>query len=253
MNFFKIAQALIGRFPGKHHCNICSHHLNRFIPYSDGRTIKTTLPKVLDTIGSDTINFECPWCGAHDRERHLLMYMDKSGLLDNLHNYEIMHFAPEKCLAKIIASQNPCLYIKCDLFPKATDIKCVDILDIPYNNRSFDLVIANHILEHVTNDIQALSEIHRILKPGGYAILQTPFSPRLHSTWSDEGISSEDARLIAYGQNDHVRLYGKDIFDRFAKDLEPQIQQHKTTLPQLDSYTYGVNIDEPFFLFKRAH
>lgn len=256
MNFFKILQALIGRspFPGKHCCNICGHHLSRFIPYDDVRAIKTTLPKALDVIGSDTINFQCPWCGAHDRERHILMYMEKSGLLDDLRNYEILHFAPEKRLPRLITSQNPRLYIKCDLFPKTADIKCVDILDIPYNDRSFDLVIANHILEHVTNDILALTEIHRILKPSGYAILQTPFSPRLHTTWSDDGINSEYVHLIAYGQKDHVRLYGRDIFERFAKSgLKPQIQQHETTLPQFDPYKYGVNVYEPFFLFKRAH
>jgi len=120
MNFFKIAQALIGRspFPGKHHCNICGHLLSRFIPYCDGRAIKTTLPDTLDTIGSDIVNFECPWCGAHDRERHLLMYMDKSGLWNHLNEYKIIHFAPEKCLPRLITSQNPSLYIKCDLFPK---------------------------------------------------------------------------------------------------------------------------------------
>jgi len=110
----------------------------------------------------------------------------------------------------------------------------------------------NHVLEHVANDIKALAEIYRILKPGGHAILQTPFSSLLHTTWSDDGISNDVARLIAYGQNDHVRLYGKDIFERISNSgLTPKIQRHKTALPQFTPNIYGVNVNEPFFLFKR--
>jgi SAM-dependent methyltransferase len=254
MNFIKIAQALLGRIPlpDRHRCNICGHRLSRFIPFRDERVVTITLPEVLDVIGSDKINFECPWCGSHDRERHLYMYMGKFGFFDSLPEMTVLHFAPEKRLSKLITSQNPILYEKCDLFPKGLDIKCVNILDIPYSDGSFDLVIANHVLEHVPDDLKALAEIHRIIKPGGYAILQTPFSAKLHKTWSDEGVDNDHARLIAYGQDDHVRLYGRDIFDRFTTtNLTPNLLHHKDILPSYDSRVYGVNAAEPFFLFKK--
>src|SRR5690606_34800846 len=102
----------------------------------------------------------------------------------------------------------------CDLHPKSRELRSVDITCMPYPDASFDMIIANHVLEHVRNDRQALDEIVRVLRPGGVAILQTPYSAVLHSTWEDAGISTDNARLQAFGQEDHVRLFGKDIFQR---------------------------------------
>ncbi len=255
MDFIKIIQALKGRIPffGRHSCNICGHRLRCFIPYNAGRAGVSTLPNVLSVIGSDTINFECPWCGAHDRERHLLMYMRVAGLFDALPDMSVLHFAPERRLSRLIAAKKPAGgYIKCDLYPNAPDVECIDMQATPYSDMSFDLVIASHILEHVADDTKALKEIYRILKPEGYAILQTPFSPKLHVTWSDKGVDTEQARLIAYGQEDHVRLFGRDIFDRFSlSGLTPSVLQHDEVLSIYDSNQYGVNRSEPFFLFKK--
>ena len=89
-----------------------------------------------------------------------------------------------------------------------------------------------------------------MLKPGGFAILQTPFSSKLHHTWSDSGIDSDEARLQAYGQEDHVRLYGLDIFERFEQaGLKADVKSHREVLPDIDSVRFGVNESEPFFLF----
>lgn len=253
-NLSKAIQALIGRspIPGRHHCNICNHRLSRYIPFSLEKAHRVTLPMVLDSIGSDLINFECPWCGAHDRERHLVLYMTDFGLLKNLEKKKILHFAPEKHLSQIISSCNPKQYIKGDLFPKQPDVECLNMLNLPFQEGIFDLVIANHVLEHVSDDLIALNEIHRIIKPGGYAVLQTPYSPLLHRTFSDKGIKTLKARLIAFGQNDHVRIYGRDIFTRFSScGFHADIKQHKDIFSQLDAKILGVNENEPFFLFKR--
>ena len=253
MDINKIALALISRisFRGQHCCIICGHRVGRFIPYKDGKQAPS-LPVALGIIGSDTFNFECPWCGAHDRERHLLMYMNATGLFDELPSKSLLHFAPERRLSKLIAAKEPVIYIKCDLAPQESDVKEVDILAIPYKNKTFDLVIANHVLEHVSDDIQALREIFRVLKPGGHAILQTPYCLKLHSTWSDEGIDNSHARLMAYGQEDHVRLFGRDIFVRIQSvGLTPQVHHHKELLSRFDPIQYGVNAAEPYFLFKR--
>jgi predicted SAM-dependent methyltransferase len=210
------------------------------------------LVEVLVGVGSNLKAFECPWCGCHDRERHVFMYMTAAGFLPDLSGKRVLHFAPEKRLTGKILAASPDIYIQCDIDPQAVDVMKVDMLNIPFDEASFTLLIANHVMEHVSDDAQALREIHRVLKPGGFAILQTPFSARLDNTWEDAGIDSDEARLEAYGQEDHVRLYGRDIFERFtAVGFESCVGTHDDLLPGYDAMKYGINEREPFFLFKR--
>jgi SAM-dependent methyltransferase len=104
----------------------------------------------------------------------------------------------------------------------------------------------------VDDDLKALTEIYRVLKPGGHAILQTPYSAKLHHTWEDPGIDDDAARLQAYGQIDHVRLFGRDIFARFASTgLASCVRQHHELLPDVNAAVFGVNPREPLFLFRR--
>ncbi len=180
------------------------------------------------------------------------MYMHAAGLFDALPGMAVLHFAPERRLSKLIAATIPARYIKCDLYPGAPGVERVDIQAIPYPDKTFDLVIANHVLEHVTDDAGALEEVRRILKPGGYAILQTPFSAKLRETWSDPGIDDDRARLQAYGQEDHVRLFGRSIVERFAAvGFISRVREHRGALEEFDPEKYGVNVAEPFFLFER--
>jgi hypothetical protein len=111
----------------------------------------------LQMVGSDVDHFECPWCFAHDRERHLLMYMSVSGLLESIRMLDILHFAPERHISKVISAGYPKRYIKADLYPNSDDVERVDLMAIPSQSESFDLVIANHVLEHVADDLGALS------------------------------------------------------------------------------------------------
>lgn len=164
----------------------------------------------------------------------------------------VLHFAPEGGLGAWVRSLSPVSYVACDLNPVAEHIVRVDAEDIPYQDQSFDLVIANHVLEHVRDDRKALFEIKRVLAPGGFAILQTPYSSVAWETWSDEGIISPEARLHAFGQEDHVRLYGRNIFARFESiGFVSCVMTHSELLADLDAREYGVGTDEPFFLFQR--
>lgn len=204
-------------------------------------------------VGSDVDNFSCPRCRGHDRERHLLLFLQSSGLLEAMRGKTILHFAPERQLSRWIAATEPARYVRCDLEPASPDIRRIDMLAINAEAGSFDFLIANHVLEHVADDRRALREIHRVLKPGGHAILQTPFAMKLHTTWEDPGIADGAARLQAYGQADHVRLYGRDIFERFASSgLEPMVRRHAELLPNTDSIGLGINPEEPFFLFRKT-
>ena len=222
------------------------------MPYRDGKN--APLIDALDGIGSDIRHHECPRCGSHDRERHLFLYMQAAGILAGLRDMRILHFAPEKRLSRVFSQQTPKYYVRCDLYPQEADVQKVNIQSMPFSDASFDLVIANHVLEHVEDELQAAREIHRVLAPSGYAILQTPYSPMLHHTWHDPGIVSEQARLQAYGQEDHARLFGRDIFERIASGgLTPNIGSHDQLLPTTDAATFGVNRKEPFFLFHRSN
>lgn len=249
-----IPYTLAGRLPGgRRLCALCGYRIWRFMPYQKGSRGIAPLMHALHVIGSDVDHFECPRCGAHDRERHLLMYLEKTGLLAAMHGKSVLHFAPETRLAPRIVGVAPARYVPCDLYPNSPDVLRVDMLQIQFDAQSFDLVIASHVLEHVADDLKALNEIHRVLKPGGYAILQTPYSARLHHTWQDLGIDTDEARLQAYGQADHVRLFGRDIFDRIVSaGFECRVLQHSDLLKDVDPIRAGVNAAEPFFLFRKA-
>jgi len=220
--------------------------------YRGGTRGVQPLSRVLHNIGSDVENFSCPRCGAHDRERHLLLYFRATHLLDEIKDKSVLHFAPERRLAAIVQAAAPATYVKADLFPASPDVKRVDIAAMPFNDQTFDFVIANHVLEHVADDAKVLSEIHRVLRIGGYAVLQTPYSPRLTRTWQDAGIDTDDARLVAFGQEDHVRIFGRDIFERFvAAGFQSLVGEHDDLLSDTDPRRLGVNAREPFFLFRR--
>lgn len=234
-------------------CNICDHRVWKFLPFGGGSKSAPPLMLAIELTGSDLDNFECPWCGATDRERHLAMYMKARGLLDSLAGKEILHFAPEPRIAKLFAERAPARHVQADLYPTRPDIERIDMMRIPYPDETFDLIVANHVLEHVADYPASLKELSRVLKLGGMAILQTPFSAKLDATWSDNGIDDDRSRLHAYGQEDHVRLFGKDIFERFAvAGFTSRVQGHDELLPDVDARTFGVNRAEPFFLYERT-
>lgn len=245
---------LMARLPffQRHECNFCSSKIQNFLPYRGGWKNQPALMRLLCFTGSDVKNFSCPACGAHDRERHLRMYMDKLEVTAKFKDAVILHFAPEKMLSNYIAQQNPSMYIKADLFPTAPDITEINMLNIPYDENYFDFVIANHVLEHVGDFHKALFEIHRVLKIGAYAILQTPFSSRLHCTIEDKGVDTDALRLEIYGQEDHVRLFGKDVFSMITSaGFISRGGTHQELLSKVDAKYWGVNMNEPFFLFEK--
>lgn len=235
-----------------HRCYACNRRVGRFLPYQGGLKNVPRLITALDVIGSDVENFFCPRCGAHDRERHLLMYFDHSPIWEKIKGGSVLHFAPEKILTGRIVAATPARYVKADLFPAAADITREDLTKLSFSDRTFDVVIANHVLEHVMDDTAAMREILRVLKPGGYAILQTPYSAKLQHTFADEGIDDDESRLQAYGQEDHVRLYGRDIFLRIERTgFESRVCTHAQVLANYAARTYGVNPREPFIFYQR--
>ncbi|HMT92628.1 methyltransferase domain-containing protein [uncultured Thiothrix sp.] len=233
-------------------CCLCGHKVAGFLAHAGGWKKAPQLMTALKMVGSDIDHFACPVCYSHDRERHQWLYWQAAGLLPRMHGAHILHFAPEQHLAQRVAAQQPATYIKADLYPNAADIQKVDLLQMPFTDDQFNFLIANHVMEHVANVSQALAEIWRVLKPGGWAILQTPYCATLQHTWEDAGIQSTTQRLAAYGQEDHVRLFGQDIFTRIeAIGFSSLVTTHNELLPNTSSKKYGVNLNEPFMLFRK--
>jgi SAM-dependent methyltransferase len=256
--FFRRARASLVRRVGRMLrggnclCVVCGQKLSYFLPFAGGVEPVPGVLKELDVVGSDLERCACPKCESNDRERHLLLYCQRSGIDRFIRGAHVLHFAPERSIAAYMAGLALGRYVKADLYPAAADVQRVDMLHMEFPDASFDLVIANHVLEHVDDDVRALSEIRRVLRPGGKAILQTPYSAMLLASFEDKGVQSRDARTFAYGQDDHVRLYGRDVFDRFcAAGFISRVVSHQEAMPDIAPTLYGVNPREPFFLFER--
>lgn len=239
-------------FGAGRYCCICESRVQRFLPYRRGLASVPPLMLQLAVVGSDVEHFECPACQSHDRERHLLLYLTAANLLSRMNAARILHFAPETHLQRFIRETGPAEYVLADLFPASATVQKMDLQAIAYPADYFDFVLANHVLEHVQDDAQALREIYRVLRPGGHAILQTPYAKGLTNTFEDPSIRTELACLHAYGQEDHRRLFGKD-FERRVADcgLRRATATHAALLPHVDVAYMGVNPEEPFFLFQK--
>lgn len=124
--------------------------------------------------------------------------------------------APEQCFLDLFKNQKNLDYTTADLYSPIVDVKA-NILDLPFEDDSFDIILCNHVLEHIEDDTKAISELYRVLKPGGMGIFQIPQDLSLEKTYEDFNITSAEERKEHFGQYDHVRVYGKDYFDRLRK------------------------------------
>jgi SAM-dependent methyltransferase len=234
----------------KRKCYICGKTFSYFTKYRGGSKGESDFRKQIDKVDSDFDNFGCMYCGCKDRERHLFMFFDKLMLWENMENWRILHFAPEICLLNKISEQAPLEYVKADLYPKNSDIMKINATAIPFSNDTFDFLIANHILEHIPDYRRALSEFYRILKPGGIAVLQTPYSKLLRNNFEDEGINSDELRFFFHGETVHVRTFGEKQFLKSLKDtgFSLQIKKHVDFFDAKTGYYYGVPIKEDLIM-----
>lgn len=164
----------------------------------------------------------------------------------------VLHIAPEACFIKRFEKLHGEQYITADIESPLAKVK-MDIHDIPFPANTFDALLCNHVLEHVRDDIRAMSEIHRVLKPGGFAILQVPFfNPIPEVTLEDPTIIDPREREKAYGQNDHVRKYGKDYTKRMERAGLIAIEDpYVTTLPEETQNKFGLAKGELMYIGKK--
>lgn len=167
----------------KYECNICQKKLRKFIELSN----------------TDSL---CPNCGSLKRNRRLWSLLETELLIPNM---SILDFSPSRCLYRKLKKLKTINYKSTDLSGDFIADNHFDITNLEIADNSLDLVICYHILEHINDDIQAIKELFRVLKPGGKALIQTPFKDG--NIYEDYSIVSNEERLKHFGQEDHVRIY----------------------------------------------
>jgi SAM-dependent methyltransferase len=184
----------------KKECTVCGRKYRKFLPY--GRIVKRE-------------NALCPGCLSLERHRLMWLFLkEKTDFFTA--GLGVLHVAPEYCFIKRFKALKKLDYTTADLESPLADVK-MDIMDIPFGENTFDVVICNHTLEHVDDDHKAMREFHRVLKPGGWAILNSPINEKRGTTYEDPSIREPAEREKHFGQRDHVREYGLDYTDRLSK------------------------------------
>jgi SAM-dependent methyltransferase len=199
-------------------CNLCQSKIYKFTPANDGyieNLQKKGFP--IPVTDFETFNYQaykCPVCQSNDRDRLMALYIqgfitdrktgDKVRLLD---------IAPADSLRKYLQGTDGIIYRSADLY--ATDVDDnVDIQDMHiYKENSYDLVICSHVLEHVPDDQRSLREMYRILRPGGSCLLMVPIPLGNYKYDEELGSLSTEERERRFGQDDHMRLYTKKVFE----------------------------------------
>jgi predicted SAM-dependent methyltransferase len=154
-------------------------------------------------------SFICPKCKSSQRHRFARLAL-QSRLRPE--SETILHFAPEPCIEPWLRSMSG-EYLSVDLVsPKA--MAHMDITDLQIPDDTYTFVWCSHVLEHIPDDVKAMSEIYRVLQPGGFAVVMVPiYGP---STYENPEAVTPKQRLEHFRQEDHVRVYGSDIAERLA-------------------------------------
>ena len=174
----------------------------------DGSSYRKFLPYGYQKIRENAL---CPGTLSLERHRLLWLFLERETKFFKKAS-KVLHIAPEQPLYKKFKQFKHWEYKTCDLNSPLAEIKA-DICNLPFENNSFDLVLCNHVLEHVLNDKLAIRELFRVLKKGGVLIAQVPLDLNRKMTFEDPSIIDKAERKKVFGQYDHVRIYGKDYFD----------------------------------------
>lgn len=187
----------------RYYCPVCEKRVGRWQPFSRD-------------VGGGKTRLEpegrlCPHCGSFERTRHFVLYLQQTGVLQNMPRF--LHFAPERGLEPRLRTALGDRYQTTDLFDSGVDHR-QDITAMTFEDGSFDFIYCSNVLEHVENDYAAMKELFRILRKGGVAFIQVPI--RVGTTYENPAIKDPVDRAIHFGQADHVRYYGSDIINRLT-------------------------------------
>ena len=213
---------------------------NNFTDPIDGKSYRKFLPY---GYGKQRENALSPGTLSLERHRQMWLYLQNETDFFTK-NYKVLHIAPEQEFLRKFKKMKNLDYTSADLFSPIVDVKA-DILDLPFEDESFDVIFCNHVLEHIEDDRKAMSELYRVMKKGGWGILQVPMKNSLEKTYEDFTITDPKERQKHFGQYDHVRWYGMDYFDRLKSvgfDAEANFYSQKFS--DADIKKFGLNKNE---------
>lgn len=207
--------------------------------------------KKYQVIGGERRNGGCIKCGSKDRERLIYIYLkEKTRIIEEREKW-VLHIAPEKNLMQKMIDVGFTNYICGDLFYDGykypDNVQNIDVLNIPFKAETFDLIICNHVLEHIEEDVKAMKELHRVLKKTGQAILQVPISKNTFKTFEDDSVTDPKERTKVFGQRDHVRIYGQDYEERL-KTSGFNVSRINISMAYSE---FGLNPDEDIFVVEK--
>ncbi|WP_299246634.1 class I SAM-dependent methyltransferase [uncultured Aquimarina sp.] len=182
---------------------------NKYTDPIDGKSFSKFLPY---GYGNQRDNVLSPSTLSLERHRLLWLYLQNETDFFSA-KAKVLHFAPEQAFYKRFKNLKNLDYTTTDLNSPLADVKA-DICNLPFATNEYDIIFCNHVLEHIPDDTKAMQELLRVLKPGGMAILQIPQELSRATTFEDNSITDPKERAKIFGQYDHVRVYGKDYFDK---------------------------------------
>jgi len=215
-------------------CPICGVRRRKFLPFGYVVTRSDAL---------------CPKCLSLERHRLLWLYLQRETDLFT-GRYRLLHIAPEVCLSAPLR-QAAAEYVSADLESPLAELH-FDVQQIPLPDASFDVLICNHLLEHVADDRRALREFQRILRPGGWGVLLSPVDLSRARTFEDDTITDPDERTRIFGQYDHRRIYGRDYADRLrAAGFEVEEIDYAARFTEDERRRYALSADRLYIVRKK--
>ncbi len=200
----------------------------------DGQSFRKFLPYGYEDQRENVLS---PSTLSLERHRLLWIYLkNETGLFTD--NIKLLHFAPEQAFYNRFRKMKNLEYTTTDLNSPLADVKA-DICNLPFEDNSFDFILCNHVLEHIPDDTKAMQELYRVLKSGGTAILQIPQDLKRETTFEDNSITSRKERAKIFGQYDHVRIYGRDYFNKLRSigfNVQEVDYTHSLTPSEIDKY-----------------
>ncbi|TMM56146.1 class I SAM-dependent methyltransferase [Maribacter algarum] len=185
-------------------------------------------------------------------ERHRLLWLFLKNKTDFFTvTLKVLHFAPEQAFYKRFRKLKNLDYTTTDLNSPLADVKA-DICNLPFKDNTFDVIFCNHVLEHIPDDTKAMQELYRILKPGGWGIFQIPQDLKRETTFEDDSITDKKERAKIFGQYDHVRIYGRDYFNKLRSvGFEVEEVDYTATMPAEEIEKYRLAKGEIIPLVKK--
>ncbi len=212
----------------------------------NGKSYRRLLPYGRQEIRKNAL---APHSASLERHRIIWLYLQAETDIF-LKPTKFLHVAPEHCFIKKFRKIPSIEYITGDLDSPWADIK-LDVRALPFENNTFDAAMCNHVFEHIDNDLLAMSEFYRVLKPGGWAIFQVPIKWD-QKTIEDPTIKDPKEREKLFGQRDHVRQYGYDYTKRLeSAGFEVTIIDYASKLGNELIKKYALLIEEKIVFCKK--